>query len=163
MRRILFTLFALVLIPQAAQAQFGAPFASADDDGLTFGVQMFGGSTFGSCEDDCGVYSAGLYVQRANGQSLGVDATWWDMSDITISYGWPVGALTTYLGVSFGRYATETVGANDYTSMTESNRFVMTGIGAGFGAGPVRARVSHDGNDATLQMGFAFEPARLFE
>ena len=165
LRTFLLATLALVLLPSLAEAQFSPTFAAGDTDELAVGVQAYAGSR-SNCDANCAAVTAGIYVKRANGQSLGVDADWLDLSNITISYGFPTGEITTFLAASFGRLVYETVYEgtgydDDHIATQASNRLVTTAIGVGIGWRFARLRVSHDGEDALWQAGVAYSPGVL--
>ena len=151
MRRTLLMLFTLAcLFPPSAPAQEAEGEAEV-------GLHVFGGS-LPNCDTDCAAFTAGLFVVQSNGRTIGIDADWLDLSNITFSYGWPTGRVATFLSASFGQYRATNEWSEGQRSTTAGNTLVTTALGVGLGWRFLRLRVLHDGDAALWQMGIAILP-----
>ena len=159
MRHFIFAL-ALFALPTTAQAQLPPAMFAEQEGTFAVGVHGFGGF-LPDCEEDCANFTYGAYIERENGQTFGIDADWLDISDVTLSFGFPTGRVTMLFTAGFGRQFVEQGGDDDGASVQSGNRIVTTAIGVGAQWRNYIVRVSHDGETASGQLGLAITPAFL--
>lgn len=151
---------ALFAVPTAAHAQLPPSMFTEQPGSFAIGIHGFGG-LLPDCEEDCASFSYGAYVERENGQTFGIDADWLDISDVTLSFGFPTGRVTTLFTAGFGRQFVEQPGDDDGATRQSGNRIVTTALGVGVQWRSFIARISHDGSNAYGQLGLAITPAFL--
>ncbi len=151
---------ALFALPTAGHAQLPPSMFTEQPGSFAIGIHGFGG-LLPDCEEDCANFSYGAYVERENGQTFGIDADWLDISDVTLSFGFPTGRVTTLFTAGFGRQYVEEAGDDDGATRQSGNRIVTTALGVGVRWRIFIARISHDGSNAHGQLGLAVTPAFL--
>ena len=151
---------ALFALPAAAHAQLPPSMFTEQPGSFAIGIHGFGG-LLPDCEEDCANFSYGAYVERENGQTFGIDADWLDISDVTLSFGFPTGRVRTLFTAGFGRQYVEDADDDDGATRQSGNRIVTTALGVGVQWRSFIARISHDGSNAYGQLGLAITPAFL--
>ena len=151
---------ALFALPATARAQLPPAMFTEQAGTFAIGIHGFGG-LLPDCEEDCANFTYGAYIERENGQTFGIDADWFDISDVTLSFGFPTGRVTTLFTAGFGRQYVEQAGDEDGATRQGGNRIVTTALGVGVKWRNYIGRIGHDGANAYGQVGLAITPAFL--